>query len=64
MRKVGLFYRFDEMGAHMRADANAGARRLDPAARAAVLARCGPLLRHFGYPEGAGPGPGDQDSGD
>jgi hypothetical protein len=50
-RKRDLYYGFEEMGAHMRADANAGARRMDPAAQAAILARCGPELRHFGYPD-------------
>ena len=40
--------------AHMRADANAGARRLDAAARAAVIARCAALMRHFGYPDATG----------
>ena len=49
IRKVDLFYGFDEMGRHMRADANAGARRLEPAARRAIVARCAPMLRHFGY---------------
>jgi hypothetical protein len=38
----------------MRADANAGARRLDPGVRAAILERAGPLLGHFGYEAGAG----------
>ena len=64
-RKVALFYGFDEMGRHMRADANAGARaRMDPAAARAIVARCAPMLRHFGYqrrcPESlTGKGPGD-----
>ena len=49
-RKRDLYYGFEEMGAHMRADANAGARRMDEAAQAAILARCAPELRHVGYP--------------
>ena len=53
-RKVERFWSFDSMGAHMRADANAGARRLDAAARAAVIARCAALMRHFGYPDATG----------
>ena len=41
-RKVELFYGFDEMGRHMRADANAGAwARMDPAARRTIVARSG-----------------------
>ena len=67
MRKVAHFYSFEEMGRHMRADANAGALgRLPPAAAAEITAGCRPVLAHFGYldasmPEkaaltGAGPG--------
>ncbi len=52
-RKVDLFYDFETMGDHMRADANAGARRLDPGVGAAILARAAPFLGHFGY-EAAG----------
>ena len=50
MRKVALFYSFEEMGRHMRADANASAlARLPAAARAEIAARCGAVLAHFGY---------------
>ena len=49
MRKVDIFYDFETMGSHMRADANAGARRLDPGVRALILERCAPFLGHFGY---------------
>jgi hypothetical protein len=67
MRKVAHYYSFEEMGRHMRADANAGALgRLPAAAAAEITARCRPVLAHFGYldasmPEkaaltGAGPG--------
>ena len=49
-RKVALFYGFDEMGAHMRADANVRARaRLPEAASAEIAARCAVQLQHFGY---------------
>ncbi len=49
-RKVDLYYGFDEIGRHMRADANAGAlARLPEAARAEVEARAGDALRRFGY---------------
>jgi hypothetical protein len=58
MRKVERFWDFEAMGEHMRADANAGARRLDEAARAAVMARCAGLMRHFGYPDGTVDGVG------
>lgn len=50
MRKISLYYGFEEMGRHMRADANASARaRLPEADRAEIAARCGPVLAHFGY---------------
>jgi hypothetical protein len=49
-RKVDLFYGFDEMGQHMRTDANERARaRLPEAARAELVAHCASGLRHFGY---------------
>ncbi len=49
-RKVDRFYGMDEIGRHMRRDANAGAlARLPPEARAAVEARAGAVLRRFGY---------------
>ena len=50
MRKISLFYSFEEMGRHMRADANAGAlARLPAEALAEITARCGAVLAHFGY---------------
>lgn len=50
MKKVSLFYTFEEMGRHMRGDANASAlARLPAAALAEITARCGPVLSHFGY---------------
>jgi hypothetical protein len=50
VRKTARFYGFEEMGAHMRADANEGAlERLPAAARAVIEDRCGPVLAHFGY---------------
>ena len=50
MRKISLFYSLEEMGRHMRADANASAlARLPEAARAEIAARCGAVLAHFGY---------------
>lgn len=48
--KADLFYRFEDIGRHMRSDANAGAlSRLPAAARAEIEARCAPVLRHFRY---------------
>ena len=50
MRKISLFYSLEEMGRHMRADANASAlARLPEASRAEIAARCGAVLAHFGY---------------
>ena len=50
MRKVAHFYRFEEMGRHMRADANAAATARMPAgALAEITERCRPVLEHFGY---------------
>lgn len=49
-RKVDLYYGLDEIGRHMRADANAGAlARLPDGARAEVEARAETALRRFGY---------------
>ena len=48
MRKVAHFYGFEEMGRHMRADANASAlARLPAAAEAEITARCAPGARAF-----------------
>jgi hypothetical protein len=56
MRKLALYYRFEEMARHMRADVNAGAHaRLAPAHRAAIEARCAAVLARFGYGEAAAP---------
>jgi hypothetical protein len=56
MRKVSRFYRFDEMGRHMRGDANAAALgRLPAAALAEITAACGEVLAHFGYLGGESP---------
>ncbi|WP_181164464.1 sulfotransferase [Amaricoccus solimangrovi] len=50
IEKINRCYTFAEMAGHMRADANATSlARLDPAARAEIEARCGEVLRHFGY---------------
>ena len=56
MRKVAHYYGFEEMGRHMRADANASAlARLPAAAEAEITARCRPVLAHFGYLDGRMP---------
>jgi hypothetical protein len=50
MRKIAHFYRFEEMGRHMRADANAAALGRMPAeALAEITGRCREVLAHFGY---------------
>lgn len=50
MRKVDFYYRFEDMGQHMRVDANAGSlARLSAEHRAEIEKRCAPVLRHFGY---------------
>ena len=50
MRKISLFYTFEEMRRHMRGDANASAlARLPAAALDEITARCGAALTHFGY---------------
>jgi hypothetical protein len=50
MRKIAHFYRFEEMGRHMRADANAAALGRMPAeALAEITDRCREVLAHFGY---------------
>jgi hypothetical protein len=55
IRKVARFYRFEEMGRHMRADANAASlRRMPPEALAEITRACRPVLEHFGYLDGAG----------
>jgi hypothetical protein len=57
-RKVARFYRFEEMGRHMRADANAASiGRMPPEALAEITGRCRAVLEHFGYLEDAAAAP-------